>query len=165
MNQFAKICRRVNLVAGYLSGLCVCAATLLILTEIIVRSTTSYTLYISDEYTGYLMAAASMLGLGFVEREHGHIRMDLIDLLKEKFPRFLRALKCLAYCASILVALYLCYVTFEVFSKSFVNGTRSMQISATRLWIPQIFLPLGAVFLAVQYCCNFYLFVSGSSEK
>ncbi len=165
MNQFTKFCEKITMAAGYLSGFCVCAATVLILSEIVIRSTTSYTLYVSDEYTGYLMALSSMLGLAYVEREHGHIRMDLIDLLQKRFPYGLRILKCVAYCAAILVAVLLCFVSYGLFAKSFANGSRSMQISATRLWIPQIFLVIGSALLALQYCCNFYLFVVGSSEK
>ncbi len=165
MNHFAKICRKITLAAGYLSGFCVCAATVLILSEIVIRSTTSYTLYVSDEYTGYLMALSSMLGLAYVEREHGHIRMDLIDLLQERSPRILRFLKYVAYCSAIVVAVMLCIVSYNLFAKSFANGSRSMQISATRLWIPQIFLVVGSVLLTIQYCCNFYLFAAGSSEK
>ncbi len=165
MDQFAKICRKITLVAGYLSGVCICAATVLILSEIVIRSTTSYTLYVSDEYTGYLMALSSMLGLAYVEREHGHIRMDLIDLLQRRLPRGLRFLKYAAYCAAILVAVLLCFVSYGLFAKSFANGSRSMQISATRLWIPQIFLVIGSALLALQYCCNLYLYATGSSEK
>lgn len=165
MQPLFKIVEKVNELAGWLSGFCICAAATLIIAEIIIRSCFASTLYVADEFTGYLMAASSMLGLGYVEAVHGHIRMDLVDLLREKFPKLIRLLNYIAYIAAIIVALYLTWVSYKTFDQSFANGSRSMQISETLLWIPQIFLPIGSALLLLQYCVNFVLFASGRSQK
>ena len=57
MRLITKIFQKVNNIAGFIAGLCVCFSALLIIAEIIIRSTTSHSLYITDEYTGYLMTA------------------------------------------------------------------------------------------------------------
>ena len=165
MQPLFKVIEKVNKLAGWLGGFCICAAALLIIAEIIIRSCFASTLYVADEFTGYLMAASSMLGLGYVEAVHGHIRMDLVDLLREKFPKLIRFLNYIAYIAAIIVALYLTWVSYKTFDQSFVNGSRSMQISETPLWIPQLFLPVGSALLFLQYCVNLVLFASGRSEK
>jgi len=150
---------------GLLSGISVAAATLLIVAEIISRTAFGQSLHVSDEYTGYLMAVSSFLGLGYVEQMHGHIRMDLIDLLREKFPGFIRVCRILAYSVALVFAVYLSCVGWRLFYQSYVFGSKSMQITETPLVIPQLFLPLGAAVLFLQYLCNIYKYSSGISEK
>lgn len=165
LRLITKIFQKVNNIAGFIAGLCVCFSALLIIAEIIIRSTTSHSLYITDEYTGYLMAVSSMLGLGYVEMCHGHIRMDLIDMLKNKCPGLLRFLKYVTYLAAIAVAVYLTVVSWKIFQSSYADQTRSMQISATLLYIPQACLPIGSLLLTIQYVINLWNFAVGESDK
>lgn len=165
VHQITNFFKKVNSIAGFIAGLCVCVSALLIIAEIIVRSTTSHSLYVTDEYTGYLMAVSSMLGLGYVEMCHGHIRMDLIDMLKGKYPGLLRVLKYITYIAAIAVAVYLTVVSWKIFHSSYVDQTRSMQISATLLYIPQACLPIGSLLLVIQYVINLWNFAAGESDK
>jgi TRAP-type C4-dicarboxylate transport system permease small subunit len=154
-----------NKALGWLSGLCVAAASLLIITEIASRVFVGQSLQVSDEYTGYLMAVSSFMGLGYVAQTHGHIRMDLIDLLRTKCPRLIRACRIAAYGMTLVFAGYLTCVGWRLFYQSYVYGSKSMQISETPLILPQVFLPVGAAALFLQYLCNMYKYCSGQSDK
>ena len=165
MQRMIRAFEKINTYAGCVSGVCICCAALLIILEILIRSATRYSLYITDEYTGYLMAVSSILGLGFVEMHHAHIRMDLIDLLEKKLPRLCHFIKLCAYSLAIIVAVYIVFVSWKLFWRSYIYQSRSTQISATLLAIPQAFLPLGAILLTVQYIINLYKFASGTSKK
>jgi TRAP-type C4-dicarboxylate transport system permease small subunit len=156
---------KMNDLLGWLSGLCIALASLLIIVEIAGRVIVGSSLQVTDEYTGYLMAVSSMLGLGYVEKNHGHIRMDLIYLLQARFPGAIRALRLWAYATGAVFAGYLACVGWRLFYQSYVYGSKSMQISATPLAIPQFFLPLGAAVLLLQYLCNFYKHATGLSPK
>jgi len=147
---------RMNGAFGWLSGLCIALASFLILAEIGSRLAFNQSLHVTDEYTGYLMAVSSFLGLGYVEKVQGHIRMDLIDLLRAKLPRVIAVCRILAYSLATFFAGYLTLVGWKLFYQSYVYGSKSMQISETPLIIPQIFIPLGAAALFLQYCCNLY---------
>ena len=148
----------MNGVLGWLSGFCIACASILIVTEVLSRLILGQGLQITDEYTGYLMAVSSFLGISYVEKTHGHIRMDLINLLKAKFPRLLAGFRIWAYGMAIVFAGYLTVVGWRLFYQSYMYGSKSMQISETPLVIPQIFIPLGAAALLLQYICNLYKF-------
>ncbi|MDR3073430.1 MAG: TRAP transporter small permease [Deltaproteobacteria bacterium] len=165
MKKCIALIDRVNTALGKVSGLCVAAASVLIIVEIGSRAFFGRSLQVTDEYTGYLMAVSSFLGLGYVEQTHGHIRMDLIDLLRAKFPRFIRACRLWAYGMALVFAGYLTCVGWRLFYQSYVYGSKSMQISETPLIIPQAFIPLGAAVLFLQYLCNACKYCSGQSER
>jgi len=165
VEKYAKAIDSANKGLGRVSGLCVAAASLLIIAEIVSRVVFKQSLHVSDEYTGYLMAMSSFLGLGYVEQAHGHIRMDLIDLLRTKFPRFIRMCRILTYGMTLVFAGYLTCVGWRLFYQSYLYGSKSMQISETPLVVPQVFLPLGAAALFLQYLCNMCKYCAGQSDR
>lgn len=160
MSKIIAGIERLHGVLGWLSGLCIAAASFLIIAEIFSRAVLGQSLQITDEYTGYLMAVSSFLGLSYVEKVHGHIRMDLIGLFRKRFPGVVAFFRVWSYSLAILFAGYLTVVGWKLFYQSYVYGSKSMQISETPLVIPQIFIPLGAAALFLQYCCNMYKFCS-----
>jgi TRAP-type C4-dicarboxylate transport system permease small subunit len=111
------------------------------------------------------MAISSMMGLGYVEMKGAHIRMDLIDLLRSRFPRAISAFRIFAYTAAAIFSLYLTYVGWLLFYQSYSYGSKSMQISETPLAIPQFFVPLGAFALFIQYICNLCKYCMSLSAK
>ncbi|MDR3355222.1 MAG: TRAP transporter small permease [Synergistaceae bacterium] len=165
MRKIIAFIGKLNSFFGFLSGLCVAAASILIISEIASRLVLEKSFQITDEFTGYLMAVSSFLGLGYVELKNGHIRMDLIDLLRSRFPRVLRALRIVTYVLAAVFALYLTYVGFKLFQQSYEYGSKSMQVSATPLAIPQIFVPIGAAALFLQYICNLCRYCMDGTSK
>jgi len=69
--------------SGWLAGIMMAVAMLLVVGEIIWRTGFSSTLYITDEYSGYLMTMVTFCGLAYTLRERGHIRMMML-------PHFLK---------------------------------------------------------------------------
>ena len=163
MKNIVAAIERMNGIFGWLSGLCIALASFLIITEVGSRLLLGHSLQVTDEYTGYLMAVSSFLGLGYVEKTQGHIRMDLIDLLRTRVPKVIAACRICAYSLAIFFAGYLTFVGWRLFYQSYLYGSKSMQISETPLIIPQIFIPLGAAALFLQYCCNLYKCCSGQT--
>ncbi|GHV51159.1 hypothetical protein FACS1894168_3170 [Deltaproteobacteria bacterium] len=161
MKKYFAAIAGVNRALGWFSGLGVAFASLLIIAEIFCRAALGFSLQITDEYTGYLMAVSSLLGIAYVEQTNGHIRMDLIDLLRARCPRVLYACRILSYCMALVFAAYLTYVGWRLFYQSYLFGSKSMQISETPLLIPQFFIPLGGAALFLQYCCNLYAYHMG----
>ena len=69
--------------SGWVAGIMTVIALVLVVAEIIWRTGFSSTLYISDEFAGYLMAMLTFCGLAYTLRERGHIRMMMM-------PHFLK---------------------------------------------------------------------------
>ncbi|MBL3592514.1 MAG: TRAP transporter small permease [Synergistaceae bacterium] len=158
MKKWIPFLDSISLYLGRIGGLCLVVGCVMIIGEIVNRSFFHGTFYVVDEYTGYLMGVSSFLGLAYAEQHNGHIRMELIDYVQGRYPGLVRTIKSVCYLLAILFALYLTYVTYQLFHSSYVSGQRSYQVSETLLAIPQAFLPLGSFALFLQYVVNFIKF-------
>jgi TRAP-type C4-dicarboxylate transport system permease small subunit len=140
---------RLSLFGGWLAGSMVVIALILVMGEIIWRSGFSRTLYITDEYSGYLMAMLTFCGLAYTLREKGHIRMMMfLNFIKGKWHIILNML---CFAVGFVFCAALTWFTFEFFWDSYVNESRSMHVSETYLAIPQFFMPLGAALMSLQF--------------
>jgi len=144
---------RLSAVGGVLSGIMMCLGVAMIACEIVLRSMFSMTLYITEEYAGYLMAMLTFCALGFTLRERGHIRMTFLHRAVTGRARIYLDMVC--YLIAFGFCLILTYFAWIFFWDSVVSGSRSMQISQTYLAIPQAFLPLGALIFTLQFVGEF----------
>lgn len=140
-------------IGGVLSGCMICLGVGLVVSEIVARSVFNSTLYVAEEYSGYLMSGLTFVALGYTLREKGHIRMTFLRSALSERGRLILDMICFAI--GFVFCLGLTYVTFFFFWDSAMSGTKSMQISETPLAIPQFFLPLGACILLFQFLAEF----------
>ncbi|HOW56891.1 MAG TPA: TRAP transporter small permease [Smithellaceae bacterium] len=153
MNKIINAIDAISGIGGWFAGGLMAASLLLALAEIVTRTFFGGTLYIADEYAGYLMAAVTLSGLAYTLRERGHIRMMfLIHALKGR-THVIYNMICLAI--GFFFCLGLIWFTAEFFWDSVENKSQSMQLSETYLAIPQAFLPLGSFLLALQFLAEF----------
>ncbi|PKN70377.1 MAG: TRAP transporter small permease [Deltaproteobacteria bacterium HGW-Deltaproteobacteria-12] len=140
-------------IGGWLAAGFMSIALLMALAEIATRSFLGRTLYIADEYAGYLMALMTLIGLAYTLRERGHIRMMfLVHMLKGR-AKTIYSMICLV--VGFLFCIAFVWFTWDFFWDSVVNKTQSMQLSETYLAIPQAVLPLGGILLALQFLAEF----------
>lgn len=152
MEKFVRLCDRLSAVFGVIAGGMMLLGLLLILTEIVIRTLFSMTLYITEEYTGYLMVGITFLALAYTLRERGHIRMVFLHkVLKGKARIFLDIY---SFAVGLVFSAILTFTTYNLFWDSVVSQTRSMQISETYLAIPQSFMPLGCLVLTIQFAAE-----------
>ena len=144
---------RISGFGGWTAGVMMVAALVVGISEIFTRYVFGKTLYIADEYSGYLMAMLTFFGLGYTLRERGHIRvMFLVHVLKGR-RRVIFNMVCML--VGFLFCTGMVWFTGDFFWDSVVNKTQSMQITETYLAIPQIFLPIGSFFLLLQFLSEF----------
>ena len=134
---------------GVLAGVMLCAGLALIVAEIVARSAFDHTLFVTEEYAGYLMCGLTFCALAYTLRERGHIRMTFLLKVVKGRPRIYLDIVCFA--VGLAFCIGLTYYTALFFWDSVVNRSQSMQISETYLAIPQFFMPLGAVLMAFQF--------------
>ncbi|MCX5858117.1 MAG: TRAP transporter small permease subunit [Deltaproteobacteria bacterium] len=140
-------------IGGWLAGILMAIAFLMALAEIATRTFLGGTLYIADEYAGYLMAMLTFSGLAYTLRERGHIRMMFVVHVLKGRAKTIYNMICLA--VGCLFCIAFTWFTWDFFWDSVVNKSQSMQLSETYLAIPQAFLPLGAGLLALQFLAEF----------
>jgi TRAP-type C4-dicarboxylate transport system permease small subunit len=153
MKKIINAIDRISGFGGWAAGIMMVAALVVGLTEIVARSVLGKTIYIADEYSGYLMAMLTFFGLAYTLRERGHIRMMFLPHFLKGRRRVVFNMVCMALGFSFCVGLV--WFTFEFFWDSVVNGTQSMQITETYMAIPEVFLPIGSFFLLLQFLSEF----------
>ncbi|HLQ72750.1 MAG TPA: TRAP transporter small permease [Bacillota bacterium] len=139
---------------GMLSGIAMVLGTLLVIAEIVARSVFSSTLYITQEYSGYLMVAITMFGIAYTLKENGHIRLTFLNKVF-KGGKSKAFIDMYAFLCGFIIFAIITYATFKFFNGTFQAGTRSMQITKTYLAIPQFMLPFGSLLMTLQFLSEF----------
>ena len=153
MKTFINAIDRISGFGGWTAGIMMVIALVIGMSEIVTRYVFGKTLYIADEYSGYLMAMLTFFGLAYTLRERGHIRMMfLVHFLKGR-RRVIFNMVCML--VGFVFCIGLVWFTGEFFWDSVVNKTQSMQITETYMAIPQAFLPIGSFFLLLQFLSEF----------
>ena len=152
--KLITIIDKFSVFGSVLSGIMICSALTLIIAEIITRTIFNSTLYVAEEYSGYLMCCLTFVALGVTLREKGHIRMTFLhNILKDTRHKLIIDMVC--YVIGFAFSIWVTYFTGMFFWDSVVNSSRSMQISETYLAIPQFFMPFGFSILALQFVAEF----------
>lgn len=152
MEIFVRLCDRLSVACGVASGALMVVSTLLVLAEVVVRTAFSKTLYITEEYSGYLMAALTCLALAYTLKEKSHIRMTFLHTIATGRTKVWIDL--FAFTVGFAFCALLTYTTGEFFWDAVVTNSRSMQISQTYLVIPQFFVPFGTCVMMLQFAAE-----------
>lgn len=153
MKQLIRTIDGLSGLMGGLAGIMLCIGLVLTCGEILLRTAFDRTLYITDEYSGYLMCGLTFCALSYTLKEKGHIRMTLIHgLIKDRKRDYLDTI---CFLVGGIFSAFLTLYTWDLFRDSVATGSQSMQISATYLAIPQFFMPFGAGVLTLQFFSEF----------
>ncbi len=147
-NPFVHTASILSGVAGWCSAAMIVVAVGLTCQMIFVRFVLNGSTVWQTEVVVYLIVAATLLGLSFVQRMRGHVNVDLIPLLLGGRLRFLLAV-CTLSVSSAIVATMLWY-GFEYWHIAWSRGWTSDTVTAVPLWIPYSALPLGFGLLLIQ---------------
>ena len=141
-----RILDRLYLAAAVLAGLCLVSMTLLILAQVVGRWF-GVLVPSTEDFSGFLLAAASFLALPYALREGAHIRVTLlISRLGGLSRRFSEALVLL--CALPLSA-YIAWALGFMAWESWQFDELTQGYVPVPLWMPQAPVALGALLLTV----------------
>jgi TRAP-type C4-dicarboxylate transport system permease small subunit len=148
MNKAIALIEKLSRVGGLLSAACIVVMTLLILTETALRLFLERSLFVAEEFSAYLMANFVMLGLAYTLREDGHIRVNL--LLSRLQPSGRTLFDLIGYAVGCGIFALLTWELWCVMTDNFVTDQRSMNVTKTPIFIPQIGLVAGSVLMMMQ---------------
>lgn len=152
MEKVTRRLDRVSDVFGFIAGGMIIFGFVLVLVETVLRTFFTKTLYITNEYTAYMTAGVTFLGLAYTLKEGGHIRMTFLhSVLKGKNVIFLDII---IYIIGIAFFSVVTFITGQFAFGSYLIGSHSMQISRTLLWIPQSVVPIGSAVMITQLLSN-----------
>jgi len=140
-NPFLKFVAAMSTLAGWFSAAMILAAVGITCQMIFVRFVLNGSTIWQTEAVVYLMVAATLIGLSYVQRVRGHVNVDLVPLVLARRARYWLAIVTLSI-SSTIVATMLWY-GFEYWYLAWDKGWRSDTIWGVRLWIPYFALPVG----------------------
>lgn len=107
----------------------------------------------------YLMIAATMLGLPYVQKQRGHVNVDLLPLWLRPLPRKILAIIVIG--SGIGVLSIMGYYAFEHWHLAFQRGWRSSSVWGPPLWIPYLAMPLGFALFILQLLADLLALLTG----
>ena len=138
-----KAITKLELWGAYIAALNLAAMFLLGLAELTSRTLFSYSIPVSLEYAGYMVAFSFLMGAGWTLSEGKHIRLTLAKDTKG-------GLQLAATLFSLVIALLLTLGLIVWVWGSFERGSVSFFPSATPLWVPQAIFTLGPLILTLS---------------
>lgn len=141
---------------GVLAGIALVAIAVCVLIQICARLLGVVVTW-SAEFAGYAMAASSFLALAYTFNTGGHIRVDLILARLPAGAR--RAAELLSLILGNLVVGYFAWYSVVMVWQSYVFKDVGQGSFPVPLWMPQAFMALGVVALAVLLIDNLVRFV------
>ncbi len=143
----------VSTLSGIAAAAMIFAAVLITCQMIWVRYVLNDSTIWQTEAVTYLMIGATLLGLPYVQRQRGHVQVDLIPEMLPPTGRRILAGVALGLCLAI-VAIML-YYGFEMWHIAWERGWRSDTVWGIELWIPYLAVPVGFGLYLLQLVADF----------
>lgn len=158
-NPFLRLIGAVSTLAGWCSAGMIVAAVAITCQMIVVRFVLNRSTVWQTEAVIYLVIAATLVGLPYVQRLRGHVNVDLIPLSLAPRSRFVLALVTLGL--SILVVAVMLVYGFEYWHVAWERGWKSETVWGVRLWIPYLAIPVGFGLLLLQMIADLVALILG----
>ena len=159
-HPFLRAVAAISTFAGWCSAAMIVLAVLITCQMIFVRFVLNASTVWQTEMVVYLMIAATLIGLPYVQRLRGHVNVDLIPLSLSKKPRFYLSL--VTGVISMIVVGIMLYYGYDYWHLAWTKNWTSDTVWAVRLWIPYFTVPLGFFLLLLQLFADFVAVVIGA---
>lgn len=140
-NPFLRAVAAISTLAGWCSAAMIVAAVFITCQMIFIRFVLNGSTIWQTEAVVYLVVAATLIGLPYVQRLRGHVNVDLIPLMLPARLRF--GLAMVTSVLSIVIVAVMLWYGFDYWHYAFERGWKSDTVWGVRLWIPYLALPVG----------------------
>ncbi len=158
-NPFLRAVAALSTLAGWCSAAMIIAAVAITCQMIIIRFVLNGSTVWQTEAVIYLVIAATLVGLPYVQRLRGHVNVDLIPLSFKPSARYGLAIVTLSLSIAIVAVMF--WYGFEYWHFAYERGWKSDTVWGVRLWIPYLALPVGFALLLLQLIADFVAMLIG----
>lgn len=148
MRGFITLVNRLSQAVGVLAAAMVVVAVVITCQMIFIRYFLNGSTYWHTEAVVYLVLAATLLGLPYVQKLKGHVNVDLVPMLLPPVGRKLLMIS--SFATAILVLLTMTFYSAELVYLSYSKGWTSDTVWGPPLWIPYMTMPLGFGLFGLQ---------------
>lgn len=158
-SAFVRIVGYISSVSGWISAGMVVAAVAITCQMIYVRSVSNLSTVWQTEAVVYLVVAATLLGLPYVQLLRGHVNVDLVPLYLPM--SFRKALHVFTLSMSLLIIAVMVFYGYDYWHVAFERNWKSDTVWGVRLWIPYMALPIGFGLLFLQLLADLVAVLAG----
>lgn len=148
--------------SGIAAGLCIILMALLILAQIVGRWF-GIVIPSTEDFSGFLLAAASFMALAYTLRSGGHIRVTLV--IGHIHGRVRQLLEGIILLLALLLVGYATWSCAYLEYESWLFDELSQGYIPVPLWIPQLPMALGLLILAIALLDELILLLRGAQPS
>ncbi|MFW2542235.1 TRAP transporter small permease [Primorskyibacter sp. 2E107] len=158
-NPFLRGVNALSTLAGWCAAGMIVAAVAITCQMIWVRFVLNGSTVWQTEAVIYLVIAATLIGLSYVQRLRGHVNVDLVPLA---LPHRLRkAMATLTLGLSIVIVAIMLFYGYDYWHFAWERGWKSDTVWGVRLWIPYLSIPVGFALLLLQLIADLIAMLTG----
>ncbi len=158
-NPFLKAVAALSTLAGWCSASMIVAAVAITCQMIVIRFVFNGSTVWQTEAVIYLVIAATLVGLPYVQRLRGHVNVDLVPISLPPRARFAMAI--LTSVLSIAIVAVMFWYGYEYWHFAWDRGWRSDTVWGVKLWIPYLALPIGFGLFLLQLIADLVALLLG----
>lgn len=150
----------VSTVCGVIASLMIFASVLITCHMIFVRAVLNQSTVWQTEVVIYLMIAATLIGLPYVQKLRGHVGVDLLPVL---LPASMR--RGLAFATLLLTAgmvAIMLWHGWDMWHLAWSRNWKSETVMSFPLWVPYLAIPVGFGLFLLQLLGDLWLTVTGT---
>ncbi len=152
----------ISTLCGWIAASMILASVLITCQMIFVRFMLRQSTIWQTETVIYMMIAATMLGLPYVQKLRGHVNVDLLPMALSPTPRMVLAVLVLA--SGIVVLSIMGFYAFEHWQIAYQRGWRSSSVWGPRLWVAYIAMPVGFALFILQLLADLLALLIGRDK-
>ena len=157
-NPFLKAVAAISTLAGWVSAAMIVIAVCIVCQMIFVRFVLNGSTVWQTEAVIYLMIAATLIGLPYVQRLRGHVNVDLVPLA---LPMKARKVLCIFTLGlSALIIATMLFYAYEFWHFAWSRGWRSDTVWGVMVWKPYLSLPIGLALVLLQLVADLYAVIA-----
>lgn len=158
-NPFFRTVSAISTLAGWCSAGMIVAAVAITCQMIIIRFALNGSTVWQTEAVVYLVIAATLVGLPYVQRLRGHVNVDLVPISLPPQARFFMAI--LTSVLSIAIISVMLFYGYDFWHFAWERGWKSDTVWGVRLWIPYLAIPVGFGLLLLQLIADLLALLTG----
>lgn len=158
-NSFLRTVAAISTLAGWCSAAMIVIAVFITCQMILIRFVLNGSTVWQTEMVIYLVVAATLIGLPYVQRLRGHVNVDLIPLALPMGAR--KILCCITLSVSILIVGVMLFYGYEYWHFAWERNWKSDTVWGVRLWIPYLSIPVGFGLLMLQLVADLVAVILG----
>jgi TRAP-type C4-dicarboxylate transport system permease small subunit len=161
-NRFLRTVAAISTFAGWCSAAMIVIAVGITCQMIFVRFVMNGSTVWQTEAVIYLMIAATLIGLPYVQRLRGHVNVDLLPLALGRAKR--KGLAVIMLSVSIVIVAIMLWYGYEWWHIAWERGWRSETVWGVMLWKPYLALPVGLALFLLQLVADLYALLIGVDQ-